>query len=325
MKKDRLNLYGEVTTAILYGIFVITLPWERWRGADFRDLMNYERQFDLISFIGLDALTANYTATSYLTNEYAWKLLISVLSVQAFDPITSFKILGFFSAFLSFLLLSKKVNPILSFILLANPISIDLYNSQLRSALAFSIAMLGYHIFLRGDRLKWIGIAAMTIAPFIHTAMVLVSVFLLTARTISSFISISQIIRNYISLLFAAISAIIYVLYSNETLFYLSDRRAESEEAVRSFSFLIFWIILALILTIKRQNDPYHSLFRPYSICIIVFSSISEILMEPAFRFIATSIPIIFSLYSGGESMVNRYLIFLTILYNILQFYYWLR
>lgn len=325
MTHDSLIFFRLITVALFYASIITFLPWDDWRGLSFADIANYTMRLEQIERAGVDSILRERGIVASVSREYLWALLLSSSIEMGLKPEAFFQIITFLSSMVAFYFISSRVGLMVALIVMINPISIDLYNSQLRSALAFSLFLIGASVWMKGQAWKWLGIPFLIAALFIHTSMIIVSALYVIVLVALGYKEYSSPWRNLITISVSIVLSAAFVLLGNLILSSVGDRRVLSEEGLRSFSFLIFWLMFAGLLLIQNSPQLSVSPVGQYSLAVLSFSLSSEFMGVQAFRFIAMAIPVIFATIAYSKAS-NRFIMVTVVgLYNILLFTYWLR
>jgi hypothetical protein len=324
MTKRQISLLQAILTSAFFGAIVTFLPWEIWRGAEFADIANYIARLERIAALGVRSYDLNGTIADLLSGEYLWTILLNLSVEWGIDQDMFLNSIGFSSSTLACFFVSRKLGPFAAFALMLNPLSIDLYNSQIRSAFAFTLILIGYALWSRGRYSKVPAVTFLFSTPFIHTSMVLIVFLGALATVMVKKLKVAPEIRNLTSLTASILAAGMFVYFGNLALSAIGDRRTLSADAVRSASFVLFWILCALMYSFQKSSTFSQSVLTQYSIGVLAFSSVAELLGAQAFRLITVSLPIVFSSLSYLSVQYRNLIVSIMIAYNILQFTYWL-
>lgn len=325
MRKPLVSNSIAIPFSLLYAALILWVPWAELRGTEFVDIFNYLRRIEYIRLYSLDGIDFGDSIISMMSSEFAWSWITSVFLRLGFTGEEFLAIMSGFSASVAAWFLARRVGGIAAVIMLINPISIDLYASQIRSAVAFSIFLLAASFIGNGTLKRAGSLALMVFTFFIHASMpVLLGVYA-ASHFIGSRLSWSPRRRVVITVSMAIAMALVFVVVAPIIINAIGDRRNLTAEGSKSIAYVAFWLILAGLLAISYnpRNTTLWTYF--FGLIILIFVVLSELMNTPLFRFIALSIPVILSCLPD-LSRFNRPIIFLLWpLYDILLFSYWLR
>lgn len=313
---------------LLYASLVVFFPWSAIRVSNFRDLQNYSFRLEAISNYGSDYFDLGTSVLEYFTNEFVWyQLLVRSIDLGVSSD-NFFLTVSFFSAFVAARFMCKEVGSFSLLLILINPISLDLYLSQIRSALAFSLVLIGILSWRQWSLPKrgWLttlSILPFLIAPFVHSSMALAGLVFLFSKYLQRK---GEQSRWHVGVLaiFAGLSmAIVAIIFGDLLLSELGDRRSLNAAATRSTLYILPWIIVVGIIQLwvggRSGNDWTHT----YSLCILTFTVVCEMMGVAMFRMIALSLPIILA-SASRLSPTGRHLAYLFFsVYTGMLFLYW--
>lgn len=170
--RNRLVSHGSaIPFSLLYAALIIWFPWEELRGSEFSDIANYLRRVERIRLYSLDYFDFGDSILSMLSSEFAWSWLTAIFLNLGFTGEGFLMVMSGFSAFVASWFLARRVGGLAAMIMLLNPISIDLYASQIRSAVAFSVFLLAVSIVGSGMPRKAASAGLMVFTFFVHASM----------------------------------------------------------------------------------------------------------------------------------------------------------
>lgn len=271
-----------------YAFVFAHVPWDAFKATgDFRDVYNYVYKIDILRDFGIEYYNVEPGLISALKSEYLFLKFLSLLSYLPFEAHVILRYISIFSIFSFHLFIARRAGMIIASIALINPIMIDLFMSQLRSAFAFSL----FYITASKYRLIFER-AILSIALFIHTSIAGFWVAMEIADKGMAFGSESRVRRTLF--IFGSIVSVIIIFNSISPLILAAagDRRVLSEFANKSFSYSFLWLTFFTFLTILLSFKRHLSLVSIITcICGISFSAL-EIIGFPAFRFVALLFPV---------------------------------
>lgn len=328
LPKKRTYFNSDFIRCLLFAItaFVVSfIPWPDIYWDYFRDVF-WDREV-YIEKIVTNNHWLNYgyldSVVSFFSNEYVWELSQWSLSnnfipldyEQFFQIITT-------SCLVSMALVVARTRSYFSFILLFNPIILDLLYSQLRSALALVILNL---LYLTARRVNLWVLLGLVIACSIHTASIILIAGYILAQLLSSPESMFSRFSPAAKAL-AVVGAGLFVgiligPLREAVLSAVGDRRAEYADLSSSFLYLSFWVALLgfMLINFRYTVNSLEGCFSIFMLSILfvnVFSSAYSI------RLIALSMPfIIVAIYNYNTSR-KYFILSVFVLYALAQWWY---
>lgn len=324
--RNRLVSHGSaIPFSLLYAALIIWFPWEELRGSEFSDIANYLRRVERIRLYSLDYFDFGDSILSMLSSEFAWSWLTAIFLNFGFTGEGFLMVMSGFSAFVASWFLARRVGGLAAMIMLLNPISIDLYASQIRSAVAFSVFLLAVSIVGSGMPRKAASAGLMVFTFFVHASMPLLLAVYAAAKFLGARISWRPRRRVAIAVALALVMAIGFVVLAPLIISALGDRRTLSAEGSRSLAYMAFWLIFSVLLAISYNARNTAMWTYHFGLITMVFAAVSEVAGTPLFRFIGLALPVILASLPV-LSRTNRLIIFVLLpLYDMLLFAYWLR
>src|ERR1039458_4889801 len=147
VSRSQLVSIAATLAAFIYALIVVWTPWEALMGAAYIDRAVFLANLEVppVWVIFPDASWA-----AFVLAEPLWDVIVRLISVFSGDYSVSLSMVTFFTAFVISRFVLVRYTSVVAFIMLFNVLLIDLVSSQLRSALALSLALILYH---RGARL----------------------------------------------------------------------------------------------------------------------------------------------------------------------------
>jgi hypothetical protein len=304
-----LTLLYPIIFATVYLETIWTLiPYDRWQ-----DLQNYIERFDATSF---GVSFAHKTWSEVVTTEVGWAWWIDRLLHYGLSVDQALQVSSLLALILTVSAMSYRTNKWWIPLFLINPSAIDLFVSQVRSAVALSIVLFAL-VFLR---IRYV-LTGTALAATIHTGSPL---FLPPY-----FVNIVNTRRfNFNKWLITGTMAAIalsLVIFQQTILSSLGDRRSDyaaSAESGRLFA--LSWIIILLVYLIlsKRMLSLYGVIF---TFLIVMFSSSYFFGLYAAryASFASVIAPYLVSLdFSSAAKRRSFEAIYIS--YTIVYFFYWL-
>lgn len=317
-------LIGPILYASLIGLF----PWSILRVGEFRDLENYSARLRAISRYGSGYYDLGSGILDYFSNEFVWywilvKSIDFGVSSQAF-----FVGISVISAFVSALFLCRKSGKLLLLLFLINPVSLDLYLSQIRSALAFSVVLIGILCWQRWARANWskqriLSVSAFLVAPFIHSSMILVIAAFFFAKFLEARGARSRWPVGLLAVVVGLGLAIAALVFGNLMLSELGDRRDLSATATRSAFYIVPWIGFIGLTYFGASGREKNNWTHTFSLTILTFTIVCEMLGVAMFRMVAFSLPILVMSISKLTPTARHFSYLFLAAYTCVLFVYW--
>jgi EpsG family len=308
--------------SLLFASVVAFLPWQLWTAADFSDIDNYVSRVNEIAQLGFNAFELGVTWFDWVKNEYLWFLLLYGITLLNVEPELAFVVLSFFIAFAYHRFLTTLTSDgVTAFILLLNPISIDLFRGQLRSALAVSVFLLAI-VMIRRQLIIFIIGAALC---FVHTSMMFLLPMYLLSRTFASWSSLSTTSKSCIALIAGVTIGILLASFVTVALQYAEDRRGSYQIATRSPAYLVFWMGWGVLLTALACRAKAVDWWYYLAIVSCLAVTCAEMLGFAGFRFMALLLPLILAAPSTWPQEYRFLPVLVLMSYQVLQFSYWLK
>lgn len=298
-------------------LFVFLIPWTDILGYEFVDILNYLTR---IVYLYEGGTEAHHTGIQWVLEEPLWRYIIILIGHTFTDYrlalyLVSFIIIVGYGSFLF-----RRVEYYIGMILLLNPMSIDLFMAQIRSALAFSLLLIAYDL-----RSKWWRYLFVLMAVFIHASMPL---FLAIYFMLSWLNQNVESKKYYLIAIGSALVIAFFMKYGlNIILILLGDRHAGYENVIDggSIAYSIVWFMMALVIaTFATFEDEKERVLAGYAITMMSFFFFASLFGLFAQRYVALSMPlIIISVgYLPKHFKQGTYVAFFA--YNLLMFSYWL-
>ncbi|MBU1667648.1 EpsG family protein [bacterium] len=304
--------------AVLYAfVFVYLIPWTTLLGYEFVDIQNY---LDRIIYLYAGGTESNYTGIQWILDEPLWKYII-VLIGYTFDDyrmalyLVSFIIVIGYSSFLF-----RRVEYTIGMILLLNPMSIDLFMAQIRSALAFSLLLIAYDLTSK----RWATVV-LILASFIHASMPLFIVIYFLLYHLNQQVESK---KYYLIAIFSALAIALFIKFGLDPLLrFLGDRHAGYENVIEggSIAYSIVWFMMAVVIaTFATFDNEDERVLAGYAITMMSFFFFASLFGLFAQRYVALSMPLIIIAvgYLPKHFKQGTYVAFFA--YNLLMFSYWL-
>lgn len=318
----RRSTVNGVLLGALYTLIIVFVPWEEIRGGAFADLQNYITRIQIIQNFGVDYFNWENTPLGLLRFEALWFLVLVIAAGSGIDPGIALKLITAFSAFAIHRYLRAYLAPVLAMALLINPITIDLLSSQIRSAFAFALFLTA--VSNTDDRaLSWPRMTVVLLTPFIHTGMTIVLLFYFASRALAAPTRLGTDVRGFVTVSIAVGSALCFAVVVPLLAQAIGDRRDLTAYPIKSPAYILFWLgwAAALAVSLKREACRHWRYF--FALIVCLSAGLMELSGAPGFRFIALSIPIIFSTLPLIHHHLKAAVTVATPVYSLALFAYW--
>lgn len=323
-RPDVPTLSRDLIAACLFALSIVFVPWDVIRGAQFADIANYAARMQAIADHGPHYFAWKDTIAGWISFEYFWFRLL-VLAVQlGMEPETFIQVVAIVCSILTYRFMAARIGPWIPFIILTNPISIDLLSSQSRSALAFALFLTIVDMLPSWRHVHW-RFACLAALPFIHTLSIAVigiyagSLFLAGTRRLSPLIKASLVVvaaLSFVALVVAVLPSLIEAT---------GDRRDLNGYQTKTLFYLTFWFALAGAIFLSYGPEACARWEFLFALFVVTSAPLIEALGKPGFRFVALSIPLIWIAVTYARQPLRTPLVWACGLYWLLLVYYWVR
>jgi hypothetical protein len=307
------------SSSVAFSFLIVLVDWEQIRGSRFPDIPNYVYKIDAIRWLGIDYFYLGETWIDYLKNEYVWFFVLYLIAKSSLDPYLALKIISAFSAFIYHRFLAAGAGNVLAFILLLNPITIDLLSSQLRGAFAFSLFLAAVMLLRR----QAIFVAGVPVFGLVHSAMFPLGYLFLASHWLANLRSLKVLQKALIAAGLAVGFAVLISIFAPMVTSAIGDRRSFEDVENKSVLYVTFWLIWGVMLIASARLRMDADWAYLYAIAICVSVPVMTVLGFPGFRLLALSLPIVFlslmKLSPNQRIPVGA----VAVLYQAALFYYW--
>lgn len=309
--------YANIFLSLFYAILITQIPWDILKGVGFTDLQNYINRFNELASFGDSYINISGTFLGFFVSEGLWSYLLLGFARLDFDAGFSLSIISFLCSFTVCAYVLSKSKWYFSIFLLVNPLLVDLFLSQQRSALAFSLFL----IALMNRRIS-IFIVIFCIAIFIHTASILlfslyfISNFLVKKIKVTSLKSI-----NMRSLIVFTLFALTVAIGKDIVLTFINDRRGGGIGESVSLAYASFWFFALAVVVILCKTKNLIAV----QICIslLVLFCISTLFGQYSARYLSFGYPFLIVCVSHLKGAYSPIFFMLIIFYQFIQWIYW--
>lgn len=315
--------YTNFILSFLYAYaFVFFIPWVEIYGSELIDIYSY---LERMTYLHEGGREVEYYGIQWLLREPIWKWIIIFLGDTFTDHRLALYLISFITVFIYTSFLLKRVEFYIAMILLINPMMVDLFLAQLRSAFAFSLVLIAYDLASKESVSKYFPIVILIIAAFIHASMPIFYAFYFLLYHFNS--RIKDYKYYFISLVFGVVLAIFMKYGFGIILTILDDRHAGFDKYIAgsSVAYSISWAIIAVIIgTFGDFSDKAKRVTVAYAIMIMSFFFFSSVLDIFASRYVALIMPFIIIAIGYLPKHIKQGTYLFLLLYNIYSFKYWL-
>jgi len=303
--------------------FVYLIPWTEIYGEEFADIYNYVER---LKYLARGGFEGEVKGIQWLLTEPLWKAFLSNVSHVTQDYRALLYGLSFFSIFVYFSFLVKRVPIYIALIFLFNPMVIDLVLGQIRNAVAFSFVLLAYDFYENKNVNNKLPFFLFGMAIFIHISiLVYYSIYFLLYELDKRV----EDKKYYLIAIFTALFVAVFMKYgSNIVLTLLGDRHANYEGIIKasSLSYSLVWFLIALILaTFGDFTESKKRILVAYVVTILNFFFFSSLLNVFAARYVAVIMPLTIIAIGYLPKHIKEGTYLFLFLYNIFAFKYWLK
>ena len=261
----------------------------------------------------------------WLSFEYFWFRLLAAAAYANVEPLVFMKAVTLVASFLTHRFLAARVGPAMAFLVLANPISIDLLSSQTRSAFAFALFLTAadWMVARRHAAFRYLAFAAL---PFIHTATLAIIAVYGATNWLAAWSKPRPPLFKALLVLAGASSFVLAVVFVLPQLAEAAgDRRDLSAYRTKTLLYLSFWFAAAGALAISYGRAACARWEYLFALFVCAAAPIIEALGRPGFRFVALSIPLTWIGLGFTTGWTRRLVRFGAAAYLALLYYYWVR
>jgi len=299
-------------------IFVYLIPWTDMIGREFWDIGNYMFR---IAYLARDGNEGSLSIVQWIFEEPLWKGIVVFIGsvVDASHYRLALYFISFTALFLYGSFFFRRIEYYIIIILFFNPLMVNLFIEQIRSALAFSLLLVAYDISSRRAT-----IFIMIMAFLIHASMVIfVAIYFMLYK-------LNQVVearKYYLVVLGISILMALFMRYGLDIILQiLGNRHAGYSESVEgsSLSFSLFWFLLAIALSIfSNFENEEKRITIGYSILILNFFFFTSVFGGFAQRYVSLSFPIVIIAISYLPKHFKQVGYMALFAYSLLMFKYW--
>lgn len=309
IKKNNVKVF---LISIVFSLMMVIFPWSTLRNYDFIDLLRNIEKYRFPNYY-FDYYSNIFSLRSFISDEPLWYYLNVFGAKLGLSPEVFFSIIAVFSLTIVCFYISKFSNYKYLFLLI-NPVSLDFFLSQQRSALCFSILV--FTLFFL-SKVKYI---ILLFLPLIHS---------ISSMLFALFYFVSEVLKpgnkkiyNIVFVIVISLFFSFFLAYGRSLLSSYTDdaRLGEYNTIVNSYVYLAPWFFYYLWFMFLSKNDDKNYYFL---ICFLSIYLLLSILDFYAIRFLAMAIP--FMLVNLPNLRFRKLFIFVFIVHQTLLMYDWLK
>jgi hypothetical protein len=263
---------------------------------------------------------AVYSGVLWVTSEPLWKFIIIQLGNIFDDYRLAMYLVSFISLGLHGTFLFRRVPIIVAFILLVNPMTVDLMLAQVRIALAFGLVLVAYDL-----KSKKVSMLLIIAAILIHASM---PIFLGMYYILYELNKRVEAKKLYLIALGMGLLMALFMKYGmNSILSAIGDRHADyaNGTVVSTISYSMIWILVSgLIATFSSFENQEERLLATYVIVFMSFFFFASTMGVFGKRYVAVTMVVIIASIATLPKHIKEGTYVLLFAYNIYLFKFWL-
>ena len=306
-----------IVISFCFALLFFSINWESIRSVKFIDRDRYESNMSKSFY--LSDKSKIYSISYHISNETLWN--IGVRYLVFFQKIKAkyiFNFITFSIIFIYSLFILKYTNNFLYLFLLFTPIFIDFSFSQLRMGLATFFL---YLLFLNIRR-RFVLIFIIPIF-FIHSASVLFFIiFFMTSYIYKKYEN--HITKLFIYNIILVFSILLILIYKDNILSYVGDRRLFVKDNSNGAFFTLFFIglITFLLFNFSKIKEKFIFILMFNFILIFILTSFFNIY---SIRYISVSLPLLIISVSELNNQMKKFILFYFFSFITIHFYLWVK
>jgi hypothetical protein len=310
--------------ALLAAAFVL-VPWESLSAQGFPDRTNYLAAIANFVAHGTRSFeTGGASLLALLTNEYLWREILIFIGRTFERTLTGLALVSFVAVMLP----TYRMLRLAGFgyfgyalVFLLCPLTVDLFISQSRSALAMALFIAAMPLHQRA--LRYVSFAA---AFLIHT----VAAIFVAARYIADHFLATPLLSSRLKV-WAAFAlgvglSFVWVFLSRGIFALIGNRRAIQEEMLpTSIPFALWWIGLAvLLLSFARLRTPAQGQYVIVALVLLAMFISGTFLGVGSLRFLSLSLPfVLITVRSIQDPSIRLIALSGIVTFNLIHLTYW--
>jgi hypothetical protein len=320
VKSARVALLG----AALLSACIVYFPWQESLGLSFPDRDSYLQSITNVvdSGGGLFQFESASVLALVLT-EFLWGQILIFIGTYFQDPSTGLSVISLIAATLTAYPVIRKAGPGYAALMLFSPLAIDLFLSQIRSALA-----LGIFLSALGARHRIVRGVLFAIAFFVHSfAAVLFAMYQFNELVLRRR-SLSTRVKVCAALCFGLAASAVWAFLASLLLDVLGDRRAFYQVMQpATLAYALWWVLasIALLLFVRLKRQDGDGQFVMLAVILQALFVFSTLFGAAGLRFLSLSLPFFVVAVRTIRAPVLRVALLTgTVAFNCINVLYWL-
>jgi hypothetical protein len=308
----------KVFSTLLFVALIKLIDWESLLGNPFKDLQIYAYRITQLASTGEAQAYVAHSVVDYITAEYAWMQILRLIAISGIEPFTGLALISALCCAVYYQELSRTIGLWRTAIVLFNPLFIDLVNSQIRIALAFSVLLIIHRIIKISTPLSIITF----MLSLIHTAMTIFSFLMFSITFYFKRVRINLHTQIFLIWVSGILFGILLAGTADIIAASISDRRTDTLNNGHSLAYVMFWPIFAIgaswLIWYRRRITMKEML----GLQIVIVGAISTLAGFQGIRLISAAQPLVFAVLRRLGNP-DSYLTLTVAAFNIVQFAYW--
>lgn len=310
-----------VIAALLAAGFVL-IPWDELSANGFPDRQNYLAVVANFVARGMRSFdTSGASLLALLANEYLWREILVFIGNTFERPVNGLTLVSYVAVTLVTYRVTRVAGLGYGLVFLLCPLTIDLFISQSRSALALAVFMAVMPLEQRLPRY-----AGFVVAFLIHT----VAVIFVAARSAADVLVASRLfnarLRIWAAFFIGVALSFVWVFLSREIFAAIGNRRAiQGEMQPITITFALWWVLLSIVLmSFAQLRNRIQGQYVIVAHVLLAMFITGTFLGVGALRFLSLSLPfVLITVRSISDPMIRLAALSGIVLFNIIHLTYW--
>jgi hypothetical protein len=308
--------------AVALATTFVLIPWADLSANGFPDRQNYLAMVANYIARGLGLFdTSGGSLLALLTNEYLWQQILVFVGKTFERPVDGLTLVSGVAVTLVTYRVLRVAGIGYALVFLLCPLTIDLFISQSRSALAMAVFIAVMPLRQRAPR--YVGFA---IAFLIHTA----AAIFVAARTTADILLTSRLfnarLRIWAAFFIGVALSFVWVFLSREIFALIGNRRAiQGEMQAITITFLMWWVVLSVILmSFAQLRNRLEGQYVIVALMLLAMFISGTLLGVGALRFLSLSLPfVLITVRSIRDPIIRLASLCGIVLFNFVHLTYW--
>jgi hypothetical protein len=274
-----------IAMSLAFAWLYITVPWEQLNGIGFPDLQNYLATIAMFERGGEFLSEQSLLVLSILFQELLWGYMLWMAAMFGMGGAV-LPVVSLIAAATCWFHVAMRSTIAFAIFVFLNPLLIDLFNSQIRSALAFAILVLAL-----SRRSTWAQILLAVGAITIHAASLVLIALYLACRYLAERVRLRPLMSKFVAICLGIVMAV-GIDYARQVVGLLvSQSRFQGDQGTNSLFYAFPWAVIAVMLlvcNVKRDLDRWIPLFGLAAISMFVTLTLLGLYSS---RFLAIGLP----------------------------------